>query len=147
MLWSAHNSLKGICDKLCDPEFSQAQQDYMKNLQQSGSTSLNSNSDDHGLDSYMKKSMSSPQWGIPFSPMLSERTGFDRVLNDISNRHRSYLSTDDAKHYSQYLSHNSISFQHPAFTIEPKLDGERILVHVNREGIVKMHTRRGNWYR
>jgi hypothetical protein len=155
MLWSAHNSLKGICDKLCDPEFTQAQHAYMNHIQQPGSisSSLNHNNnnentmDDHGLDSYMKKSMSSPQWGIPFSPMLSERTGFDRILHDISNRHRSYLSSDDAKYYAQYLSHNNLSFRHPAFTVEPKLDGERILVHVSREGIVKMHTRRGNWYR
>jgi hypothetical protein len=150
MLWSAHNSLKGICDKLCDPEFAQAQHDYMNTVQQQAGLNGNSssaNTGDLGLDAYMKKSLTAPQFGVPFSPMLSERTGFDRVLNDISSRHRSYLLSDDAKLFSQYISSHSLSFQHPAFTIEPKLDGERILVHVSRDGVVKMHTRRGNWYR
>jgi hypothetical protein len=139
MLWSAHNSLTGTCDKLCDPEFSDlsshlAPHDDEKDRQET-----------RGLESYMPRSLASPQFGLPFSPMLSERTGFDRVLNDISRRHRSFMKVDGAVHFP--MSASSLSFQHPAFSVEPKLDGERLLVHVSRNGIVKMHTRRGNWYR
>jgi hypothetical protein len=139
MLWSAHNSLKGICDKLCDPEFTDLQ--YRTVTQDED----NDRKENRGLESYMPRSLASPQFGLPFSPMLSERTGFDRVLNDISHRHRSYIKTDGTVYFPNATS--SLSFQHPAFSVEPKLDGERLLVHVSRNGNVKMHTRRGNWYR
>lgn len=151
MLWSAHNSLKGICDKLCDPEFSQSRDASYLQQQTSESTDDDKN-ENHGLDTYMPKSLVAPQFGNPFSPMLSEKTGFGRVLDDISRRHRSFIESDDAKFFtnsnsnSDYLS-NSLSFKHPAFIVEPKLDGERLLVHINRNGIVKLHTRKGNWYR
>jgi hypothetical protein len=139
MLWSAHNSLKGICDKLCDPEFT----DTHSHLNQQNDES--DRKEIKGLESYMPRSLASPQFGLPFSPMLSERTGFGRVLHDISRRHRSFIKTDGAIHFPNATT--SLSFQHPAFSVEPKLDGERLLVHVSRDGIVKMHTRRGNWYR
>ena len=142
MLWSAHNSLKGICDKLCDPAFSQSS-DALHLLKVSDASELSN--ENYGLDSYIKRSLVSPQFGIPFSPMLSERTGFEQILNDISRRHRSFADSEDAKNLPNVSS--SLSFKHPAFSVEPKLDGERLLVHVSRNGVVKMHTRRGNWYR
>lgn len=142
MLWSAHNSLKGICDKLCDPNFSQSR-DVLR-LEQKSEIG-DSNNEMIGLDSYMPKSLAVPQFGNPFSPMLSDRTGFERVLDDISRRHRAFMKSEGAVRFPKLV--NSLSFNHPSFSVEPKLDGERLLVHVGRDGVVRMHTRRGNWYR
>lgn len=142
MLWSAHNSLKGICDTICDPEFSKARDllDLQRGKDAGGETKI-------GLDSYMPKSLVVPQFGVIFSPMLSERTGFARILDDISRRHRDYIQSDEARLHAPNVANDSLAFKHPAFAVEPKLDGERLLVHVGRNGVIKMHTRRGNWYR
>lgn len=80
------------------------------------------------------------EFGTIFTPMLSARTGFKRVLNDLSARHR--LAVQD-----QPPLRDTLAFVHPAFTMETKLDGERMLMHVRRDGVVMMHTRNGNWYR
>ena len=103
-------------------------------------------SDSGGLDSYLPKAASPPEFGQPFSPMLSERTAFDRVLDAISRRHRDYIQSDAARQYS-HVPPESLSFQHPAFSIETKLDGERHLIHMSKEGVVKIHTRSSTWYR
>ena len=142
MLWSAHNSLKGICSKICDPEFNKAR-DALPSGDNDSSTA---NHETTGLSSYLPQSLVAPQFGTVFSPMLSERTGFNRCLNDISARHRDFIQSDDARTQYPNVPPNSLTFLHPTFSVEPKLDGERFLVHVSRDGIVKMHTRRGIWY-
>jgi hypothetical protein len=142
MLWSAHNSLKGICDKICDPEFSKARE--LLDLEHSKG---GGSSEKVGLDSYMPKSAVAPQFGVIFSPMLSERTGFARVLDDISHRHRDYIQSSEARAHAPMVPPDCLAFRHPVFAVEPKLDGERFLVHISRHGVIKMHTRRGNWYR
>ena len=144
MLWSAHNSLKGICSTICNPEFSKAR-DLIdtKNLMDN----VDNEHGNVGLSSYLPQSLVAPQFGVVFSPMLSERTGFSRILDDISRRHREYIRSDSARHHSPNVPKDCLAFLHPSFCVEPKLDGERFLVHYSREGIVKMHTRRGNWYR
>jgi ATP dependent DNA ligase domain len=147
MLWSAHNSLKGICSKICDPEFAKARD--MIEMRDGSNTSGGQNSNNEetvGLSSYMPQSLVAPQFGVVFSPMLSERTGFGRILNDISHRHRDYILSDDARKQYPNIPTDCLAFQHPTFCVEPKLDGERFIVHVSRDGIVKMHTRRGIWY-
>ena len=141
MLWSAHNSLKGICNKICDPAFAEAR--HMIDIQKEDSDQQPKK----GLSSYMPHSLVAPQFGQVFSPMLSERTGFARILDDISRRHREYLQSDAVRRLSLMLPPDCLALMHPAFCVEPKLDGERFLVHFSRDGIVKMHTRRGNWYR
>jgi len=140
MLWSAHSSLKGICDKLCQPEFAAA-----RALSTSGQKGAG-DSEEEGLASYMPKSLVSLEFGKIFSPMLSERTGFDRLLDSLSHRHREFIASEKAKGDSSHVHPDSLAFKHPAFTVEPKLDGERFLVHIGRNGVVKMHTRKGNWY-
>jgi hypothetical protein len=137
ILWSAHNSLKAVCVKLCDSEFSQRmeQQDDAAN-------------EKHGLESYMLQSMVAPQFGTIFSPMLSERTGFASVLDDISRRHRAFIQSEEERLiHAANVEPDCLAFRHPAFSVEPKLDGERFLVHISRNGIVKMHSRQGTWYR
>jgi hypothetical protein len=144
MLWSAHNSLKGICNKICDPEFAKARDTV--EMQDGSSTSVNSGGEKVGLSSYMPHSLVAPQFGVVFSPMLSERTGFGRILNDISHRHRDYIQSDIARKQFPNIPTNCLAFLHPTFCVEPKLDGERFIAHVSRDGIVRMHTRRGIWY-
>ena len=142
MLWSAHNSLKGICNKICDPEFNKVRE--VPNGMSSEEDTAKS--DPMGLSSYLPQSLVAPQFGIVFSPMLSERTGFGRCLNDISARHRDFIQSEEARKRYPRVPTNCLAFVHPAFCVEPKLDGERFLAHVSRDGIVKMHTRRGVWY-
>ena len=74
-------------------------------------------------------------FNAPFTPMCSERTGFGQLLTDLSREHRETSSA-------------ALALKHPAFCVETKLDGERMLVHYTAAtGQVRMHTRRGNWYR
>jgi len=140
MLWSSHNSLKAICDKLCDPDFAKERESIERRKQKA------SDSNSGGLDSYMPKSAVTPEFGQTLSPMLSERTGFDRILHEISRRHRDYIQSDEARQHSNVPA-GSLAFLHPAFSVETKLDGERFLIHISKEGVVKMHTRTSNWYR
>lgn len=73
--------------------------------------------------------------------MLSLRTSFDTILVDIQKRHKIYSETlekDDPLR-------SSLSIKHPTFSCEIKMDGERIISHIKR-GVVKMHSRRSNWY-
>lgn len=148
MMWSAHNSLKAICDKICEPEYTTliaapfertngGQQDDDDNTPREGS----------GLDTYMLRSLVVPELGKMFTPMLSMRTGFDRLLDDISRRHRQFLASEEAKRYYKFVPSDCLAFRHPAFAVEPKLDGERFIIHYSRDGIVRMQTRNANWYR
>jgi hypothetical protein len=82
--------------------------------------------------------------------MFSHRTGFDRMLFDLSFKHRTYLKDPIFGKLEEQTSLKLTScmvLEHPAFTIETKLDGERHLIHLTRDGLVKIHTRNSNWYR
>ena len=85
-------------------------------------------------------------FGKIFWPMLSAKTSFERVLNDISKRHRSFAKEQQNQEEPSAAA-QSLSFRHPAFTVETKLDGERMLVHISRDGIAKIQSRNGTWYR
>jgi ATP-dependent DNA ligase len=106
-----------------------------------------------GTLTYLPGPSTDVQLGKIFAPMLSQKTGFERILNDLSKRHRAFAraATEAAKERdeeSQHPATNSLACQHPAFTIEIKLDGERMLMHYEREGsLIKFHTRNGNWFR
>lgn len=108
-LWAAHNSLKGILNRLCDSEYER----------------LREGSNDEGtvgrrLSTYMVGTPVEIQFGVPFHPMLSDKTGFDRVLDDISSRHRKYAEERiDAKKFP--VLKRALALQHPAFTVETKL--------------------------
>lgn len=132
MAYTAKNNLRSVCHEFCDPEI-------RRDL---GATSAKTSTT---LVEYLPQSPVVPQFGSIFTPMLSERTGFDRVMDDISRRHRAYLKTDAAT--KLFPKEVPLALKHPAFLIEPKMDGERILVHASRDGVMRMHTRNGNWYR
>lgn len=68
------------------------------------------------------------------------------LLTDISKRHRDYVKNPDDGHYERPALH-SLAITHPAFSVETKLDGERMLIHYFHEtGIVKIHSRSSKWY-
>ena len=134
-LYDAHTSLKAICRILCDPDFSSG----LHSRRQSADDSNMDQEKSTGIASYMPTSAVDLSFGTPFTPMLSARTSFDRMLDDVSRRHRAFAK-------EQQLM-ESLSFRNPALSVETKLDGERMVIHINREGIVKIHSRVGNWYR
>jgi len=74
--------------------------------------------------------------------MFSVRTSFDATLSDISRRHRAFA--DD---HESTVPQSALAPRHPALTVETKLDGERFILHVSRDGVVKAQSRRAVWYR
>ena len=73
--------------------------------------------------------------------MSSIRTSFGRCLNDISARHRNFAEREGSS------ATKTLAFQHPAFCAETKLDGERMIVHLRRDGQVRIHSRTSVWHR
>lgn len=129
-LYDAHTSLKAICKTLCHPNFI-------------GIGGQELPESDENVTSYILKSNVTLTFGRPFKPMLSARTSFERCLDDISRRHRSFVvSLPDGSPLRQ-----SLAFQNPVFSVETKLDGERMIIHASRDGSIKIHSRVGNWYR
>ena len=71
--------------------------------------------------------------GHTIFPMLSKRTSCKTLISDMERLHENleeYLGDDVAVN-------SSLGVKFPAFICEVKLDGERMIVHVNR-GIVTM---------
>jgi DNA ligase-4 len=137
-LWTSHNSLKAVCNKLCDAESAEIR------AMMTGEKDANGGKEQVGLASYMPTFRLPIKIGVYFSPMKSERTGFQRVLSDVSKRHRGFLESEEGKGLGVDWS---LAVKHPAFCIETKLDGDRMLVHIQRGGIVKIHSRSANWFR
>lgn len=136
--WTSHNSLKAVCNNLCD-----AESDELRTLM-TVEKDANEGVVQVGVSSYMPSFPLSIEIGVLFSPMKSERTGFQRVLYDVSKRHRGFLDSEEGKNLGL---DSCLAMKHPAFCIETKLDGERMLVHIHRDGRVKFHSRSANWYR
>lgn len=68
--------------------------------------------------------------------MLSLRTSFETILSELQKRHRAYgelLEKGDPLR-------SCLALKFPAFTCEVKLDGERLLAHMQK-GIVKVQVR------
>lgn len=129
-LYDAHTSLKAICKTICNPNFT-------------GTGGKEIPENDGKVTTYILKSNVTLTFGRPFKPMLSARTSFERCLDDISRRHRSFIESLPGEHPLR----QSLVFQNPAFTVETKLDGERMIIHASRDGNIKIHSRVGNWYR
>lgn len=84
--------------------------------------------------------------GNTISPMLANRTSFESALTDTENRHFNHAKklAEEEDEDSIKLA-NSLAIKFPTFICEVKLDGERMLVHVNR-GLVTIQTRSSKWY-
>lgn len=129
-LYDAHTSLKAICRTLCHPDFIDTREQK-------------SPDSDEKVTPYILTSNVTLTFGRPFKPMLSARTSFERCLDDISRRHRSFVESLPDSH----PLHQSLTFRNPVFSVETKLDGERMIIHARRDGTIKIHSRVGNWYR
>jgi ATP-dependent DNA ligase len=136
-LWNAHNNLKTVCNKLCCEAYVRQREkeieEAKKRMQEELFTQL-----------YAFPSNPDPVFlGNTISAMRSERTSFDSLMADMQKRHAEVLKKKIEK--DDPLK-ESLALKFPAFVAEVKLDGERMIVHVNR-GNVTMHTRQGRWYR
>lgn len=144
-MFSAHSSLRAVCNKIC----------YIPRVRRVSTSDEVADTEGFvnsaGTLSYLQGPSTNVQLGKVFSPMLSQKTGFEKILNDISKRHRAFAKAATEAAANREESHrvtNSLACQHPAFTIETKLDGDRMLMHYERDGsLVKFHSRKGNWFR
>ncbi|KAL7568203.1 hypothetical protein ACA910_004205 [Epithemia clementina (nom. ined.)] len=143
-MWSGHNSLKAVCNALCQPAVA-------NKIKMAAQAQVNAEAKNLTVAPYMTMSASSVQLGKNFVPMFSQRTSFQRIMTEISGRHREYLKNPD---YGQLgeggqrsAALKSLAMKHPVFSIETKLDGERMLVHYHRLGkLIKIHSRQGVWF-
>ena len=84
-------------------------------------------------------------------PMLADRTSFNTLLTNIQSRINNNpillkMAAGSTKaEYKKRILDLPLDMKHPGFIGEIKMDGERMLFHVER-GIVKCHSRRNNWY-
>jgi DNA ligase-4 len=78
--------------------------------------------------------------GNTISPMLSNRVSFANCMTQLHHNHKEFLKTSS---HPQYLA-----LKFPTICAEIKLDGERMVVHIQggEEGTVTMQTRNGKWY-
>lgn len=126
-LYSAHNSLKSLCDKLANPEYEESRR---KQEQLNAKMS-------QGISSRWDPQSQPVILGNVLSPMLSSKLTFEKCMTQISANHTEYLKASPGK--------DKLALKFPVVCAEVKLDGERMIVHV-RNGKVTMHTRNGNWY-
>ena len=132
-LYSANKNLKTLCATLCDREFLKRKKELM--AQERGAL------DNHLRGQHLPKNDEPAVLNHTIDPMLSLRTGFEKILSDLGQRHNAYadsLEKDDPLR-------SCLALKYPAFTCEVKLDGERLLSHM-RKGVVKVQTRNGKWY-
>ena len=133
-LWNAHNSLKNLCDKLADPEYTKQRR-----------------AEEEAVEERISKDGSSSRWepqaqpavlGNTILPMLSNRTRFEDCIEKIEGNHSQYLQGVAKKHGGT----PQLSLKFPAICAEIKVDGERMVIHVTRAGVVTMHTRNGKLF-
>lgn len=140
-IWSSHNSLKGVCNILCHPDFIVMRNNHR--MQEDGGA--NDQEPRRGTAAaYLPRNKDPVQFGVPFEPMLSERTSFQRALTNLSSRHRDFVASSSTL---PHVDSSWLALRHPVFSVETKLDGERMLIHFSRDGVIKIHSRRGKWHR
>jgi len=86
--------------------------------------------------------MQPAELGNTLSPMISIRSSFEKLMTQTQAHHQEHLKKF---HPPSTKAHRPLSFQFPALTAEIKLDGERMIIHINN-GRVTMNTRNSKWY-
>eukprot|EP00557_Chaetoceros_sp_GSL56_P004427 CAMPEP_0176497660 /NCGR_PEP_ID=MMETSP0200_2-20121128/11850_1 /TAXON_ID=947934 /ORGANISM="Chaetoceros sp., Strain GSL56" /LENGTH=1349 /DNA_ID=CAMNT_0017895703 /DNA_START=42 /DNA_END=4088 /DNA_ORIENTATION=- len=132
-IYAANKNLKTLCSTLCDKEFLRKRK---QKIQEEIAAV-----DDVNRSLHLPKNSEPAVLNHTISPMLSLRTGFESILSDLQVRHGSYAELLNKDNPLK----TCLALKFPAFTCEVKLDGERLLAHMHK-GIVKVQTRRGNWY-
>jgi hypothetical protein len=137
-LWNAHNSLKNTCDTLADPNYTlerQAQEEYQRQAQQQGTAA-----------SRWQPPSQPAALGNTISPMLSNRVNFSNCVTQLHGNHTEYLKQTAGSSGGNSSTYIPLALLFPTVSVELKVDGERMIVHVQEDGIVTMHTRQGKWY-
>ena len=73
-MWSGHNSLKAVCNALCQPAVA-------NKIKAAAEAQENANAENLEVAPYLTMSASSVQLGKNFTPMFSQRTSFQRLVN------------------------------------------------------------------
>jgi ATP-dependent DNA ligase len=126
-LWSAHTSLKSLCDTLAYPQYERSRQQEEENEKQF----------EKGTATRWEPQKEKVAIGNIFAPMMSGKLYFEKAMSVISTNHTIYLKTSPEK--------ACLALRFPAICAEVKLDGERMLAHV-LDGKVTIQTRNRNWY-
>ena len=136
-LWKSHNSLKAVCYKVCDPEYIRQREIELKEDEER-------RNQERFCQLYAFPANPDPiRINNTISAMKSDRTSFESLMADMSARH---LEVINKKLPKDDPARERLALKFPAIISEVKLDGERMLVHINR-GQVPVHTRQGSWYR
>jgi ATP-dependent DNA ligase len=117
--------------KLADPEYTLQRQKEETEFEQNRDK-------DGGVSSKWEPQAQPAVLGNTISPMLSNRSNFNGCITQLQVNHKEFLKTYDQQ--------QRLSLKFPAICAEIKLDGERMVVHATREGIVTIQTRNAKWY-
>jgi ATP dependent DNA ligase domain len=129
---NAHNNLKRICAILANPGYS-AQRRELEEMQQQQLV---------GKASLWEPQLQPAVLGNTLSPMISVRSSFQKLMTQTQANHHEYLKKF---YHPSTKTHRPLSLQFPALSAEIKLDGERMIVHI-QDGRVTMNTRNSKWY-
>mmetsp|Transcript_6990 Transcript_6990/g.17073 ORF Transcript_6990/g.17073 Transcript_6990/m.17073 type:complete len:755 (-) Transcript_6990:3498-5762(-) len=129
-LWNAHNNLQRICTTLADPTYTERRR-KMEEIRKSHA---------HESESIWEPQMQPAELGNTLTPMISMRSSFDKLMTQTQVHHQAYL-----KKFYRTKTHKPLSLLFPALTAEIKLDGERMVIHINN-GRVTMNTRNSKWF-
>ena len=129
---NAHNNLQRICTTLADPTYAD-RRSRIEELRKRHT---------HNNESIWEPQIQPAELGNTLSPMISIRSSFDKLMTQTQLHHEAHLK----KFYPPSAkTHKPLSLQFPALTAEIKLDGERMIIHINN-GRVTMNTRNSKWF-
>ena len=134
-LYESHNSLKNLCDKLADPAYTVA----LEAERARKKAAEESNSADYRWEPQDQPAV----LGNVISPMKPVRVSFENCMAKIQQNHQEYLKSLPASTPSEVR--NALALQFPVFCAEIKLDGERMLYHI-QDGKAVAQTRNGKLY-
>lgn len=134
-LYESHNSLKNLCEKLADPAVHMALEEEWARKK----AAEESSAADYRWEPQEQPAMI----GNVISPMRSERVSFENCLTKLQENHQEYLKS--LPQSTPAKIRNSLALNFPAFCAEIKLDGERMLYHI-QDGKAIAQTRNGKLY-
>eukprot|EP00535_Pseudo-nitzschia_heimii_P005514 CAMPEP_0197185110 /NCGR_PEP_ID=MMETSP1423-20130617/11181_1 /TAXON_ID=476441 /ORGANISM="Pseudo-nitzschia heimii, Strain UNC1101" /LENGTH=1333 /DNA_ID=CAMNT_0042636077 /DNA_START=94 /DNA_END=4092 /DNA_ORIENTATION=+ len=131
-LWNAHNNLQRICTILSDPTYTH-RRNRIGQLRKKTA---------QARDSSWQPQVQPAELGNTLSPMISTRSSFEKLMTQTQANHEAHLKKF---YHPSTKTHKPLSLQFPALTAEIKLDGERMIIHINN-GRVRMNTRNSKWF-
>jgi len=138
-LYRMNNNLKSVCTTLCNPNWIKR---HRKETKRDGDLGRRNKT----RITWMEMTSGDVMLGNTIGPMLALKAHFSNALAELCRYHREHVKKTFRKNDMEDEENiDYLPFQHPAIICEVKLDGERMVVHVQK-GIVTMHSRRGCWY-